>query len=82
MAAIVWAGVIGTLCWLVAAGEIKAIMDAAAWLVLLSWFAYYQIPFDTVRDIEVRYTVAIWAAGKKIRELGRSHPARLLRIRL
>ena len=25
----------------------------------------HQIPFGTVKDIEVRYTTAIWAAGKK-----------------
>ena len=40
VAAVVWAGSAGTLCWLAASGETQAVMDAAPWLVLVSWFIY------------------------------------------
>ena len=34
----------------------------------------HQIPFGTVKDIEVRYTTAIWAAGKKYVSWGAPNP--------
>lgn len=40
VAATVWAGAAGTLYWLAASGEPSAAMDAAPWLVLVSWFVY------------------------------------------
>jgi hypothetical protein len=40
VAAAVWAAAAGTLWWLVASGETRAAMDAAPWLVLVSWLAY------------------------------------------
>ncbi|SDK90934.1 PH domain-containing protein [Arthrobacter sp. ov407] len=97
VAATVWAAAIGTMCWLAASGETKAVMDAAPWLVLVSWFVYvaqwrpclrvdddgftlvnglrdHRIPFDTVEDIEVRYAVAVRAAGKKYVSWGAPTP--------
>lgn len=40
VAATVWTGAAGTLYWLAASGETRAVMDAAPWLVLVSWFVY------------------------------------------
>ena len=40
VAAAVWAAAAGTLWWLMAGGETRAAMDAAPWLVLVSWLVY------------------------------------------
>ncbi|RKR29952.1 hypothetical protein [Arthrobacter oryzae] len=40
VAAIAWAAVAGTLCWLAASGESGAALHAAPWLVLVSWLVY------------------------------------------
>lgn len=97
VAASVWLFAVGTLTWLLAAGDTNSAIDAAPWLGLLSWFVYasqwrpclridgygfevinglrdHQIPFGTVKDIEVRYTTAIWAAGKKYVSWGAPNP--------
>lgn len=97
VAVAVWAGAAGTLCWLLASGETRAAVDAAPWLVLVSWFVYvaqwlpclrvdgdgfalinglrdHRIPFDTVQDVEVRYAVAVRAAGKKYVSWGAPTP--------